>query len=148
VADLDLVDIGRDELSAALDAADVLYVTGGNTFMLLHHMRRSGLAELLPSRLAAGLLYAGVSAGSVVVGPDCEPVSEIDDLDAVRELESTAGLGLVDFVVLSHYGAEEDMPLFQRMSERFQDRYEIVTLTDEQAVRVEADGSRTIVASP
>jgi dipeptidase E len=147
VADLDLVDVEPDAVADALRDVDVLYVTGGNTFMLLHHMRRSGLAELLPSRLAAGLLYVGVSAGSVVAGPDCEPVTEFDDADAVPELESMAGLNLVDVVVLSHYGAE-DPAKFRRIRERFGDRYEIVTLTDEQAVRVEADGSRTIVASP
>jgi dipeptidase E len=148
VTDLDLVGLGPDEVADRLRDADVLHVTGGNTFMLLHHMRQSGLAALLPGALADGLLYVGVSAGAVVVGPDCEPVSEIDDLDAVPELESTAGLGLVDCVVLSHYGAEDDMPLFTRIVERYGSRYEIVLLRDEQAVRVEPDGSRAVIPSP
>jgi dipeptidase E len=148
VTDLDLVGLGPGEVADRLRDADVLYVTGGNTFMLLHHMRQSDLTALLPGALADGLLYVGVSAGAVVVGPDCEPVSEIDDLDAVPELESTAGLGLVDCVVLSHYGAEDDMPLFTRIVERYGSRYEIVLLRDEQAVRVEPDGSRAVIPSP
>jgi dipeptidase E len=148
VTDLDLVGIGRDALSAALEATDLLYVAGGNTFFLLHHMRRSGLDALLPEALAAGLLYAGVSAGATVVGPDCEPASAFDDLGDAPELASMEGLGLVDFVVLPHYGDEEEMERFSTVVERYGDRHELVLISDDQAVRVEPDGSRAVVASP
>jgi dipeptidase E len=148
VTDLDLVGIGREELSVALEATDLLYVAGGNTFFLLHHMRRSGLDALLPEAFAAGLLYAGVSAGATVVGPDCEPASAFDDLADAPELASMEGLGLVDFVVLPHYGDEEEMPRFQSTIDRYQDRHELVLLRDDEAVRVEGDGAYAIVPSP
>jgi dipeptidase E len=143
VSDLDLVEFGPEQLPDALRDVDLLYVAGGNTFFLLHHMRRSGLEALLPDLFAAGLLYVGVSAGSCVVGPDCEPVSEIDSLADAPDLESTAGLNLVDFVVLPHFGEED----YTGVIERYGGRYELVPLKDDQAVRVEADGSRALVAS-
>jgi dipeptidase E len=58
------------------------------------------------------------------------------------------GLGLVDFVVLPHYGEEEDMVRYRSIFERYEDRYEILPLKDDQAVRVDPDGSHALVASP
>ena len=43
-------------------------MTGGNTFFLWDAMRRSGLDELIKERVAAGVLYVGCSAGSIVAG--------------------------------------------------------------------------------
>lgn len=43
-------------------------MTGGNTFFLLQHMRASGLDRLVRSRVDAGALYVGCSAGAIVAG--------------------------------------------------------------------------------
>jgi len=48
--------------------------TGGNTFFLWHHLRASGLADLVQRRvLHEGALYVGASAGSIVAGRSIEP---------------------------------------------------------------------------
>jgi dipeptidase E len=51
-----------------VEAADALLVWGGDVMYLCHWMRRSGLADLLPSLRET--VYVGVSSGSMVLTPD------------------------------------------------------------------------------
>lgn len=55
-------------LLAALDDADLLYLTGGDPAMLLAILQGSAFAEALRRRLRAGALLAGSSAGAMVLG--------------------------------------------------------------------------------
>jgi dipeptidase E len=83
--------------------ADALLVWGGDVVYLAHWMRRSGLADLLPS--LTDTVYVGVSAGSIVMTPynyDAE-----FDLQFVPEGSDMArgadrALGLVDFTLVPH----------------------------------------------
>ena len=57
------------KLEAAVAACDCVWVTGGNTFYLWHHMRASGLDQMVKDRLTQpGAFYFGQSAGSIVAG--------------------------------------------------------------------------------
>jgi dipeptidase E len=81
---------------AAVQATDALLVWGGNTFYLCYWMRKSGLAELLPS--LHEMVYVGVSAGSMVVTPDFG-----ESYDGRNPpVGSDDGLGLVDFSLAPH----------------------------------------------
>jgi peptidase E len=115
---------------------DVVYVCGGNTFYLLKKMRESGFDQLLSSFDG---LYVGVSAGSIVVGPNIELAGPWDQNDV--SLSDTTGLNLVGFAVSPHYQEKE-----QGIINDFKSRvdYEIVTLTDSQAVLVGGDEKKII----
>jgi len=75
--------------------ADVLLANGGDALYLAHHMRESGLAELLPS---LDIVWAGFSAGSMVMAPRIG--------DDFKEWEPPGGgdkaLGIVDFAIFPH----------------------------------------------
>ncbi|MDO3412764.1 Type 1 glutamine amidotransferase-like domain-containing protein [Saccharibacillus sp. CPCC 101409] len=78
---------------------DVLLVSGGDALYLNHWMRKSGLADLLPSLRA---VYVGMSAGSMVMAPS------IGDF-FVGWTPPTGGdeaLGLVDFALFPHLDHE------------------------------------------
>jgi dipeptidase E len=82
---------------------DVLLVNGGDPLYLCYWMRRSGLADLLPS--LGETVYVGLSAGSMVMAPT---IGE----DFVRWRPPTGGddtLGLVGFSMFPHVD-HEDMP--------------------------------------
>lgn len=103
VSTLDLVDVGAGEIEEALRDVDGVFLTGGNSFLLLWHAVRSGFATLAPELVEAGsLLYAGTSAGALVAGPDLGPAANLDNRLQVPELESSRALGLVPFTVLPH----------------------------------------------
>lgn len=83
--------------------ADALLVWGGDVLYLVHWMRQSGLADLLPS--LTDLVYVGVSAGSIALTP-YNPDAEFD-LEFVPEGSDMAqgaerALGLVDFTLYPH----------------------------------------------
>lgn len=92
---VDIVDISalRPELwTPRLEAADVLFFGGGNTFHLMHWLQQSGLDEQL-SELLRTRVYAGISAGSCVAGPTI--YNSVQNLfDETYELEIKEGLGL------------------------------------------------------
>jgi dipeptidase E len=58
----------------------LLWVTGGNSFVLARAMTQSRLREALHGPLSDGdLVYAGYSAGSCVAAPDLEGIHLVDD---------------------------------------------------------------------
>jgi dipeptidase E len=76
-------------------ASDALLVNGGDALYLAHHMRESGLAELLPS---LSPVWVSLSAGSMVMTP------RIGDDFKVWEPPGggDAALGVVDFSIFPH----------------------------------------------
>lgn len=106
VTPLPLAELSRAEVEQGLEAAALVFVSGGSVFHLLHHASRSGFADLVPPLVRAGkLTYAGVSAGAVLAGPDLFPVSlAATQRAAAGEPTTTTALGLVPFTVLPHYG--------------------------------------------
>jgi dipeptidase E len=144
---LDLARAGASEVEKALRQADGVFLTGGNSFLLLWQARRSGFAELAVPLVEAGeLLYAGVSAGAVVAGPDLAPAASLDDRGAVPELESSLALGLVPFTVLPHDNVPEAGPLFDEIVATYPAAH-FVRLADDRAVLVRGDAV-DVVDSP
>ena len=75
-AQVELIDCALDDTDGMLETLQrchCIYVLGGNTFYLLHHMRRSGLDSLVRRRVEQGALYVGCSAGSIVAGRSIVP---------------------------------------------------------------------------
>lgn len=148
VTDLDLKGQTQSTLKTALLDVDVLFIAGGNTFYLLRWARESGLDRVLPEALERGLLYVGASAGAIIAGPDAEPVVELDDPQAAPELSSYKGLGIVDIVVLPHFGDEKYLATYEAIIQRYKDTYTVIPLRNDQAIVVEADGTHRVVPSP
>jgi dipeptidase E len=147
ISTLDLVDVGAREVAEALRDADGVFLTGGNSFLLLWHAVRSGFAELASERVEAGsLLYVGTSAGALVAGPDLAPAANLDNRREVPELESSRALGLVPFTVLPH---DDDPEAHARHDEIAvaHSGIEFVRLTDERAVLVRGHAA-DVVDSP
>ena len=107
---------------------DVIYVCGGNTFYLLQKIRASGFDKILKDFNG---IYIGVSAGSIIVGPNIEVASPGDENDV--ELSDLTGLNIVDFAVSPHFRKEEQKIIDDLKK---QVKYQIIEITDDQAVLV------------
>jgi dipeptidase E len=105
--DLRRFDRGHAGLVAALQAADLFWVAGGNVFVLRQAMLRSGF-DLALHHLERPLTYVGWSAGACVCGPTLRGLELVDEpprgLDPIWD-----GLRLVDFAIVPHY--RSDPPL-------------------------------------
>ncbi len=107
---IDIVDISalpKDNWMPRLEAADVLFFSGGNTNHLMRWLKESGLAELLPDLLKTRV-YAGISAGSMVTNPSL--VLSPQDKKIYYEEEfgyrDEEALNLVNVYIRPHYNSE------------------------------------------
>jgi dipeptidase E len=84
---------------AAIAAAEMIFVGGGNTFNLLAECRRRGLLAPIAARVRAGVPYVGWSAGSVLA---CRTIQTTNDMPIV-DPDGFAALGLVPYQINPHY---------------------------------------------
>ena len=110
---------------------DAIYVCGGNTFFLLHQVRKTGFDKIVKQFLTDDKLYIGVSAGSILVCPTTEIAVPYDENDI--GITDFTGLNLVNVVITPHYTDKE-----KKTVEKYRKRlaYEIIALTDQQACLV------------
>jgi dipeptidase E len=98
----------RQELGKKLREFGVVWVNGGNTFVLRQAMKLSGLDSIL-KRLAKTdkILYGGFSAGACVLSPSLRGTELADDPKAdpykKRAKPIWDGLGLIDYEIVPHY---------------------------------------------
>ena len=93
-----LPSIGEERWVPWVREADVLLVDGGDATYLCHWMRRSGLADLLPSMPEK--VWVGVSAGSMVMTPRIG--SDFVKWPAAPDDKT---LGVVNFSIFPHLDA-------------------------------------------
>ncbi len=84
---------------AAVEAAEAVFVGGGNTFRLLKALNDLDALGPVRTRALAGMPYIGASAGTNVA---CPTIRTTNDMPIV-EAPSLSALGLVRFQVNPHY---------------------------------------------
>jgi len=128
-----IVDLELDRPISAdeLMRFDVVFVDGGNTFYLLQKARESGFDAAIEEYLRRDRgVYVGVSAGTILAGPDVEIAAPWDDRNAAV-LSDTKGLGMVAAAYSPHYRPEDD-PILNDYRGRV--AYPIRELRDGEAV--------------
>lgn len=99
-AGYELVGLHREtDVGRAVREAEGIFVGGGNTFRLLDTLHRLGLIPLIRERVAGGLPYLGISAGTNVA---CPTIKTSNDMPIVQP-PSFEALSLVPFQVNPHY---------------------------------------------
>jgi dipeptidase E len=83
----------------AIREAQALFIWGGNTFRLLDHLYRNDLLGVIRQRVAEGMPYIGVSAGTNVA---CPTIKTTNDMPIVCP-PSLDAIGLVPFQINPHY---------------------------------------------
>ncbi len=147
VKDIDLRGKTEPELREETKNADIIFVAGGNTFYLLEKVKESGFDKVVKDFVAEGKLYVGSSAGAIIACPDIGFIGSLDDPLQASSLKSFEALSLVDFLVVPHFGkkGEEDKQ-DEIMKKHAGKEYDIIGITDEQAIVVE-NGNYKIVGN-
>ena len=82
-----------------LEAAEAVFVGGGNTFRLLDTLQKTALLHVLRDRAASGMPYLGASAGTNIAAPTIRTTNDMPIVDPV----SFDALGLVRFQINPHF---------------------------------------------
>lgn len=86
---------------ALLESADGIFIGGGETFVLLGELYRTGQLQLIRDRVAAGVPYGGSSAGANVAGLRIGTTNDFP----VAEIPSRTSLGVFPAVINPHHPA-------------------------------------------
>jgi len=127
------LNIAKNDIFPYLSAFDIYYVCGGNTFYILDRMRKTKIDRFLIDAVARGKFYLGVSAGSIIPGPDIE-VAGLGDPNDVN-LKDLTGLKLVPYIITPHYNQKEEKDV-----EAFKEKRkgeQVIALNDDQAIFIE-----------
>ncbi len=144
--ELDLRDYfnNSQELAKKLIDYDLVWVVGGNAFLLLRAMKQSGFDKLIvPLVENDEIVYAGFSAGAVVATPSLHGLELVDDKDTVpvgynKEIAWT-GLHLVGKSIAPHYKSNhpESEAVNKAVEYFLENGMDYWTLSDGQALVVQ-----------
>lgn len=108
---VDIAQLSRDEIRERFEPVDVVFVGGGNTYYLAYQMERSGMYDMLRELLKTKV-YAGISAGSMVMGSTIRTSSQAMGSEKFYDPEyddfgpegrsSAKTYGAVDFAIRPH----------------------------------------------
>jgi dipeptidase E len=93
---------------ALLRRADGIFVGGGETFVLLRELTRTGQLELIRERVLAGVPYGGASAGANIAGLVIGTTNDFP----VTDIPSRDALALIPATINPHHPFPEQKPDF------------------------------------
>lgn len=88
-----------DDPVSAVEAAEAVYLGGGNTWRLLRAVQDLGLLDVIRGRVREGMPYLGASAGTNLA---CPTIRTTNDMPIVQP-RSFDALGLIPFQINPHY---------------------------------------------
>lgn len=91
------------EMEAVIRSAALVYIPGGNTFLLNHRLHISNIFDYLRKKVTAGLPLIGFSAGTVLCGPN---ILTSKDMNTV-ESPHFGGLNITPLNFSCHYPEDE-----------------------------------------
>jgi len=96
-----------EEEKLKLTKANILIITGGNTFRLLKHLRESGLDGAVEEfAQKEENILAGFSAGAIVLSPSVKTATQ-EDNNEIHLIDFT-GLNIVPFLVVPHADTKQE----------------------------------------
>ncbi len=123
-------------LKEALES-DIIYLSGGNTYYFLKHLKKSKFFYSLREYVKKGGILTGLSAGGILMTPNIQTASypRFDRDENEDNLINLKALNLVDFEFFPHY----------RNSKRYDDELKKESTYSSRSVYAVPDGSGVIV---
>jgi len=133
---------------ALLEKADGIFVGGGETFVLLAELHRTGQLDVIRQRVAAGVPYLGSSAGSNVAGLLIGTTNDFP----VAEIPTRNALGLLPVVINPHHPEANEPEYKGRAGKiaiylRFNPTHTVLALGNASLVRLHAGEAKLVAGS-
>jgi peptidase E len=128
----------RDDLEHDFAEADVIYVEGGSLVWMMNQARSTGFDDFIREFVNKGGIYIGTSTGSFIAAEDTAPGLELENY--FEEDFDTRGIGLVNFLVMPHWGTEDFRESYGKLPGfAYAMKTPMVVLNDKQYVWVQGE---------
>lgn len=105
---------------------DYIYVTGGNTFKLLHDLKECGYDKVLRKTIIEDATYIGSSAGAYLISKDVSHIQKYDENN--YGIDDFSGLGILDARLICHFD-----------NDRYYDYYKLRMSTSDVVFTIDDD---------
>jgi dipeptidase E len=105
LARVELIDTERmdlPEMESIIRRAQLVYISGGNTYLLNHRLHISRLMPYLKKKVQSGVPVIGFSAGMILCGPNILTSSDLNTLGTSH----FEGLNVTPFNFFAHYATD------------------------------------------
>lgn len=127
----------------SLAGYDCVYVSGGNTFYLAYRLVVTGWGEKLKNHIATGGVYAGSSAGAIILLDDISKFVPADN-PAVAPVIAP-GLGILEEAIIPHADQPKYSDIMRSIATELSAAgYRTIMLNDDQVYVVDGE-ERTII---
>ena len=116
------------KLEAKLEKFGLVWITGGNTFILRRAMKQSGFDKIITKMVRSNkIVYAGYSAAICVICPDLQGIDLCDYPNDIPEGYNPEvlwdGLGFVNYSIVPHYKSDHpESPMSDKTVEFLKER--------------------------
>jgi peptidase E len=122
---------------------DVIYVCGGNTFLILDRMKKTGVFDFVSDAVKnKETIYVGISAGSIIAGKSIKSAGWGSQGDKNEiGLTDFSGLGFTNIAIYPHF-----YPELKKEIDEFRKKvdYPVIEIADYQAVYIQESGYEII----
>jgi len=135
-----LLALTKERVLERINAADMLFVLGGNTEWLMRVFEKTSFTEILLEVLKTKL-YVGSSAGSMILGHLPSYKNQDSGYGKADHFDVTKYLDLLDFSILPHFHAEymnnrgDDWAIAESKAVD----YPVYALSDHAAIMIDGD---------
>lgn len=99
-------EMNKEHIATKINAADLIYIGGGDTVFMLDKWRETGLLELILKAYENGTAICGLSAGAICWFKDMYTDFEIMRGESSRYVMKK-GLGIIDGAMCPHYNERQ-----------------------------------------
>lgn len=136
---LDISRQNRESIEKTIKKNQYIYVSGGNTFYLLQELKNKAVDTILLSEIYKGKIYIGESAGSVIMSPNIAYIALADNSDKAPNLSDYTGLNQLTGYPVPHLNSSFLGKEMNEIIKCYQDKLELIPITDEQVILFEND---------
>lgn len=135
--------IVEDIPSDSLSSYDLIFVSGGNVFYLAYQLHETSWGTKIADYIKNGGVYAGSSAGSIILMDNIEHFATADDLTKAPAI--CPGLGLFSHAIVPHADNAKYSQLAADIAVKFQaDGLKVMLLNDNQVLVINGDSSEIV----
>jgi len=141
--DIFIYNLDRKILLDEVKDCDIIYVCGGNTYYIMKKFRETGLDRIVIKLVNQGKIYIGVSAGSIMAGPNIEIAGwGIDGDKNDVDLKDLTGFNFTNIAIFPHFEKDKHKQEIEEFRKKVD--YPVIELTDNQAVFIKGKDYKII----